>query len=974
MGFFTVGNLLTLGIVILVLILNRHLDKRRHSLDKMTKYAEKLKADLKAFTDIQEEAVRNYGIDLKIEKDAARELLNRIQITDKDLGEKAAAIDHIEERLEIYERSLEELAGMTNRVQENIGRIRDESAFVEGAARRVSEAKTGLEALERSLESLEIRVERDNAEALEKTAEAVIASVKSSVSDLEALVETIERKAGDHREAVEKIEQERAESLARDMGIVEKTLRNAVEQAGLRADRMEEAALVKLKEQAQDRIHRLQHAEEERLKTYQESAKNRIAEAQNLVKTFREEWKTERQEWDARDKAIREEWKQDLQEMKNIAAETEKLFTDIKARTAETAAAQDAWLLKAVEDMKQKALEVTGARLEEYRQAQDAEFKRLEALTEDSRKLDAELRRSMQDVIAKVREDFAAFDAEAADARKAVAAEFNAAAAAFRADIKIIDEELAEIKNKSYENVSEKLQVFEKDFFADLSKRSDDIESRLAEWQDTLDTRLTAIGGEAEGKRRETETRLTEEMRKELTGRNDRILGDLERLKTEAGAFEEAIRGRMDAADDSLVSYKAELEHSLQEARENAERTIKSEIGAYALSAAETVKQNQRDLEKRLQEISDYVENRSGELGELMDATRRNLADIDNRAAAARQAMEDVYKDADVRRAELFSRADEQAKTLETGVKDAERRIREFFDQTKLIDRAAELKAEMERRIEDLRDDIDRLDQRRNEAAQLESQFVKIRRLEDEVNAKMTRFLSEKHRIEQMEADFNRLIQISRAVDEKLTQVTASDDVLQQMQVQVRRLEESLQTAEEKFQRIEKKNQVLETTNDGIDRNFKALQEAEKTLKTIRDDMDRLGAEEESLSSAVEALAAANDKAKETAEQIAALDKALDEIGEKTKAMQTAREWIARAETRLGELNKQAQTQFKVMEALMKGKKTDDTSIGEGAPSIRIKEAVIQLIQQGWKPEAIAKTMKISLGEVELIQETFAKE
>jgi hypothetical protein len=758
------------------------------------------------------------------------------------------------------------------------------------------------------------------------------------------------------------------------MAVVDKTLRNAVEQAGLRADRMEEAALVKLKEQAQDRIHRLQHAEEERLKTYQESAKNRVVEAQNLVRTFREDWKTERQEWEAGDKVIREEWKRDLQEMKNIAAGTKKLFDDIKAGAAETAAAQEASLLKTAEDMKQKALEVTGARLEEYRQAQDAEFKRLEALTEDSRRLDAELRRNMQDVIVKVREDFAAFDTEAAGARKAVAAEFNTAAAAFRADIQIIEGELAEIKNKSYENVSEKLQVFEDEFFADLSKRSDAIDSRLDEWQSALDARLTGIGSEAEARRGETETRLADEMRKEISARSDRLLGDLERLKTEAGAFEEAIRGSMDTAGDSLVSYKAELEHSLQEARESAEHTIKNEIGAYAISAAETIRQNQRDLEKRLQEISDYVESRGGELGELMDVTRRNLGDLDSRAAAVRQAMEDVYRDADIRRTEIFGRADEQARTLETSVKDAERRIREFFDQTKLIDRTAELKTGLEHGIEDLRGDIDRLDQRRNEAAQLESQFVKIRRLEDEVNAKMTRFLSEKHRIEQMEADFNRLIQISRAVDEKLTQVTASDDALQEIQVQIRRLEEFLQTTEEKYQRIEKKNQVLDATNDGIDRNFKTLQESEKTLKKLSDSMDRLGAEKESIGSAVEALAAANDKARETADQISALDKALDEIGEKTKAMQAAREWIARAETRLGELNKQAQTQFKVMEALMKGKKTGEQSIGEGAPTIRKKEAVIQLIQQGWKPEAIAKTMKISLGEVELIQETFARE
>jgi DNA repair exonuclease SbcCD ATPase subunit len=112
-----------------------------------------------------------------------------------------------------------------------------------------------------------------------------------------------------------------------------------------------------------------------------------------------------------------------------------------------------------------------------------------------------------------------------------------------------------------------------------------------------------------------------------------------------------------------------------------------------------------------------------------------------------------VYREADSRRAEILSRSEEQAKALDSSVRDAERHIREFFDQTKLIDRADELKVDMERRIEDLRGDIDRLDQRRSEAAQLESEFVKIRRLEDEVNAKMTRFLTEKYRMDKMEED-----------------------------------------------------------------------------------------------------------------------------------------------------------------------------------------------------------------------------
>ncbi|MDR2617792.1 MAG: hypothetical protein LBC62_02870 [Treponema sp.] len=950
MGFFTVGNLLTLGIVALVLVLYRQLDRRSRSLDKVSKYADKLKADLKSFVDTQEEAVRNYGIDLKVEKEAAKELLSRLQVTNEELAGKADAVKRIEERLNAYESSMDELAGMTGRVQENLNRIRDESAFVEAAARRVTEAKAGLEDLEQGLESLEIRFERDNAESLQKTAEAVVAEVKSTVADLEAAAKTIERRVDEHREAVDKAGQERAITLARDMEIVNKTLKTAVEQAALRADRMEEAALVKLKEQAQDRIRRLQAAEEERLKAYKESAQNRVAEAQGLVKTFREEWKAERQDWEAKDKTFRDEWKKNFQEIKN---ETAGVIKQVSL---------------AAEEMEQKALEATGARLEEYREAQNAEFKRLESLTEDSRKLDSELRRNMQEVINRVRNDFAVFEKEAADLRQVQVNQFTAAASALKTEMEGVDNALMSLKNAAYENVSEKLKGFEDDFLADLARRSGDIDRRFAEWQDSLESRLSGLQEDAADKRKELELSLTEEIRKNLSAQNDRVLSELERLKKETEAFEEAIRGRMNAADDSLESYKDLLDQNLEEARESAERTIKAEIGNYALSAAETIKQNQRDLEGKLKDISGYVENRNQELSALLDVSRQNIAELDSRVASVRSVIEETSQDADARRNEILARTEEQAKTLETRVKDAERHIKEFFDQTKLIDRADELKLDMERRIEDLRGDIDRLDQRRLEAAQLESEFVKIRRLEDEVNAKMTRFLSEKHRIEQMEADFNRLLQISRAVEDKLNHVTASDDTLQQIQVQIRKLDDALDDTEEKYQRLEKKNQALDETRDGIDRNFTALQESEASINRISGELEKISIREETLRSAIETLAEKSEKARETADQVTLLDKALSELEDRTLAMQKAREWIARTETRLEELNRDIQEQLKLLGSLVKsgGKKANQE---KGAPPPGDRENVIKLARQGWTIKEIAKVMKLSQSEVELILE-----
>jgi predicted RNase H-like nuclease (RuvC/YqgF family) len=211
-------------------------------------------------------------------------------------------------------------------------------------------------------------------------------------------------------------------------------------------------------------------------------------------------------------------------------------------------------------------------------------------------------------------------------------------------------------------------------------------------------------------------------------------------------------------------------------------------------------------------------------------------------------------------------------------------------------------------------------------------------------------------------------------VEDKLVQVTNSDDTLLQVQLQIRKLEDALAAADEKYQRLEKKNQVLDTTSDGIDRNFQALQESEAGLRRVNEDLERMSGETASLKDTIETLAGESEKARATADQISLLDKALSEIEERTQAMQTAREWIARTETRLEELNRQAQDQVRLAGTLLKPESGKKQPKEKGAPPVGDRENVIRLARMGWTVEEIAKNMKISQGEVELILETSPKD
>jgi chromosome segregation ATPase len=1245
MSFFSVGNLLTLGITALGFILYHQLNRRNHTLDKVREYSKRVKEELAAFVSEKEAAVHDYIVELGVQQQSAKELMRRLVITDEELASKAAAVAKIDERIAAYDSSLQELAQMTNRVQENLNRIRDESAFVENAAKRISAAEHKLRDLEQNLGNMERRFERENAESLERVSETMVASVQSTVSDLRAEAEAIEGRVEDHREAINTAEQQRAAGLKRDLELINKTLSEAVEKAGLRADKMEDAALVKLREQALERVRRFQTAVEEKLKSYQENAKTRVAEVQGLARTYKEEWKTDNAEMEAKLRSFRDEWKKDTAELNGLsrtmreewkhiadtetrqsrelsasleassaaaeeritaaaaaadqrlrearedaeaaalkvgedihrvlaeaenqarvrgdadlerwrleaeeldqrgrklladfeadagaaeramaaksedlgkaldsaAAERERIIdaraedlqrtltekisaleerlgrlgkriedtegsiedvfsqamgeaetlardsaeeglarwkstaeeafngwrgtiedgegqtrrllveltastgevrkrltaelealdkrlTEFDGRTGEAMEQMEGRILRAAGDAEQKALEAADARLAEYREAQTLQYKNLETLADDTAKLDGELRRYMQDTVLRVQDDFALFERDSQRNRDDAAGAFTAALEALRGDMRTLEQDLAALKTRAYENVSEKLSLFEDDFSGDLSRRRDEADRHLAEWKINLDADLEALAEKAGEERRKLEQGFTETLKTQLSDQRDRLVMELEHLKAETAAFEEGIRDEMGQGEESLGSFRNQLDEDLAETRRAAELSVKAEIGRYALTAAETLKQAQRDLSASLKGLADQIENRGGELARLQESSRRDLeewqtafssqlretdltmeelrrkirelaADGDERLGLTRSMIEELREEAAAHRTEIFARTDDQAKLLDSAIREADRHIKEFVGQTKLFDQADALKLDLERHIEDLRGDLDRIDQRRSEAAELEAQFVKIKRLEDEVNAKMTRFLSEKRRIELMETDFNRLLQTSQAVEEKLTQVTASDDTLQAIQVQIRKLEDALTDAEDKYQRVERKNQTLENTNEGIDRNFKALRDSEEGLKRFNEDLHRLQADQQDLRASVERVSAEHEKVREMAEKLSFLDEELAGIEERIEEMRKAREWLARTETRLTELDKEMQGQFKLMDSIRK----DDTGRGEskGAPPIGTQERVRSLALKGWSAKEIASAYKLSIGEVELILEIGPKE
>jgi DNA repair exonuclease SbcCD ATPase subunit len=992
---FDVGNLITLGIVVLVLILFRLMDRGNRSLDKVRKYTDRCKEDIASYIEEKSAAIKNYGIALEVERKSASELLRRIQIlTREELARKVEAISEIDERIRDYDASLEELVQMTGRVQENLNRIHDESAYVESVGKRVTESmekteqiENVIESLNKKLQDIELTFEQENAEAMEKIAGEAFSNVRTTVLDMEASAQTIERKVEEHREAIDKMERGRENRLARDEERIERLLAEAIDRAGSRADKVEETALAKLRDQAHDRLNRIKANFEEKVKSGQDNVKSKVGEIQDQLKSNREEWKAEAAAIEAQQKANSAEWKKDSQEFTAFAKqqkdEWKKDVQEFTAAVNQQAEEINKALVKQREeweamsrDTGQNIITAAQERLDAYRHAQEEQFRQLSSITNDAAMLEEELKSSMQEAINRVNADFARCIEEVRGTWETHSAEYKGHLHELREELAGVDKELTKQKEKAFENVSKKLKGFEDEFLANLSKRSGEIDMQLAAWQEAMDKRLESIAEEAEHNRQKTEARFTDDLKNIIAAQSEKTAQDLEQLKTEAEAFEKGIREEIRLAEGSQKSFSEQLEHGLAEALQTAKDELNAKIGEHSLSVTETLRQSQRELETQIHNLSAETKERIAVVKSSAEDSHRGIEEWQSQHNARMKELDNSIEEMRRSSHDLAAENNERIKTAHASMDEIRK---EIAAQAKLFDRTNLLKVELDHYVEDMSGNINKFSQLKNEIARFETQVTEIKRLEDDVNAKMTRFLSEKRRIEVMENDFNRLLQTSQLVEEKLAQVSNSDDILQTMQLQIRRLDDVIKETDEKYQRMEKKSKILQETNEGVDRNFKALQADEQSVERLKETIGSLKFDVDTIQNSVQALAAENEKAKDAAEKLSILDETVALLERRIAEMNVARESLARMNTEMEKLDKDIQTQLKLTRSLLDreagktaaraGKAPD-----EGAPPPRDRENVIRLKRQGWTIDEIARSLKMAKGEVELILEIGSKD
>ncbi len=201
-------------------------------------------------------------------------------------------------------------------------------------------------------------------------------------------------------------------------------------------------------------------------------------------------------------------------------------------------------------------------------------------------------------------------------------------------------------------------------------------------------------------------------------------------------------------------------------------------------------------------------------------------------------------------------------------------------------------------------------------------------------------------------------------LDERIREVLEQGTQLQQLDRNLARTGELSVEVAQKMSELRNRSRHVDALHDdllGLEQTVARLQPG---VAEMRDSVAHLQHQ-------VETVAAGADRAGQALDTLDKIDAQMADAEERAQRLQVAREWLARAETRLTEISHSAHDQLRLLETLLKAER-DLPDEPSGAEQLGKRSMVVKLAGQGWTVPEIARATHLSRGEVELTLEVTA--
>ena len=248
-------------------------DKNNQSMEKVKRYADKRLGEFDSYFHGKEKNLSNVTAELDTKQIQAVAAVNRLekQIADfkkmtENLSSDSNAVKNIEEKINSYDKFVNELIEMTAKVEQNLEALKKESLIIEKVNYRLNEQKGDLDKLEKRIPEISKEFSTKNGEQLKALGNRLLSEYDSHGEKLKADFIAIEDGA---KKALNSFQQE---------------INGVYEEASLKAEKLEDEAFLHLSKRTQDKTD----SYTEQLEQKAEELQNQIDEKFNALQALLE--------------------------------------------------------------------------------------------------------------------------------------------------------------------------------------------------------------------------------------------------------------------------------------------------------------------------------------------------------------------------------------------------------------------------------------------------------------------------------------------------------------------------------------------------------------------------------------------------------------------------------------------------------------------------------------------------------------
>lgn len=505
-------------------------------------------------------------------------------------------------------------------------------------------------------------------------------------------------------------------------------------------------------------------------------------------------------------------------------------------------------------------------------------------------------------------------------------------------------------------------------------------ESSLSEFEKTFETfnntteerftkARTAINKKLAESDREFESHRKELMEKFLETQNEASVW-MEQLSLKMSEIEQNTTdiisnlkadtvSKMSELQDQYSERVARMVYESDEERGRLKREI-AEIEESITHLSSELMEKSRDTVNTLQDQSNTS------LLEFRKSSRDAREEMERKIKELRESIQDTRERAESNRKDIVVHVDSERNRLMKTLEEIERKQKDFIAETQIFDRAEKMKEALAEDMAELSRQLETVKAGQVEVRSINNQYERSLNLYEDVRDKMTQFLAEQQKVETLEVKLSRIRDLSNSVDLKLNEMNDTSDSLQDLQVQVKKMQDMQEDLDKHYERLSGKSTVLDSTSDRVDKNFRQMTELDNNIKLLSERLTPIQSNLTEFEEKQQKLETDNEKIEALTEKVSTLDSTMLELEERFATLTKAREWLAKTETRLSDINRETQQHLRLLGTLT-SKQTARKQTG--SPDMSTREMVVKLARQGWSSDEIAQSTKLSKGEVELILE-----